>query len=58
MDVKNPDLMSWLLEESDKSEDKEENLNWLLGDAHLIIVAGRSVYSSHLFIAFNPSHRF
>jgi hypothetical protein len=50
--------MSWLLEESDKSEDKEENLNWLLGDAHLIIVAGRSVYSSHLFIAFNPSHRF
>lgn len=41
--MKSPDLMTWLLEESDKAEDREADRNWLLGDTHLIVVAGRSV---------------
>lgn len=43
MDVKDPDLMSWLLEESGKSENPADDLQWLLGDSQLIVVAGRSV---------------
>lgn len=42
--MENPDLMSWLLAESNKARSKTVGDNWLRGDSRLIVVAGRSVY--------------
>lgn len=36
-----PDVMSYILDASEKSEDPKTDRLWLMGDSRVIIVAGR-----------------
>lgn len=61
MEVKERDIMSWLLEADPMSTDPHENHMWLVGDSRLIIVAGSDTTAStltHIFyhIAREPSN--
>jgi tryprostatin B 6-hydroxylase len=61
MEVKEKDIMSWLLEAEPMSTDPYQNHMWLVGDSRLIIVAGSDTTAATLtylwyYLAHDPVH--
>ncbi|KAH8808644.1 cytochrome P450 monooxygenase-like protein [Xylogone sp. PMI_703] len=52
MDIKDPDLMSYLLDEAHKVGGIEADLHWLIGDSQLIVVAGSDTTAATLVYLF------
>jgi len=52
MEVKERDVMSWLLEAEPMSNDAFKNRMWMVGDSRLIIVAGSDTTAATLTHAF------